>query len=291
MKLRLTLLACLITVGSARAEPPPNPGFDPQDDLLSLHYDHAPDKDDGQSAAADRTVLESLYGRAWLPAHTLAVSGTYGLNKDDFNADSDRVMDMVFGDIGGWLSAHRDWKGTREKLADRWLEAIEAGGDVWVKEGGQSDLTADVVRTLLSRISNLPTRERVHVVQHSNWNEEKTSPDALDYVRTWTDYIRIGDANAYLNLAGGNHEFLVEEVACDWYAVSHQQFIGGATGPGNVDAVGSDLLCLGYQLLICRCRRYHLRENGLVPVNDDVDLVGLQHAHVHFASPGIGSAE
>jgi len=36
--------------------------FSPDKDPLSLHYDHTPDKDDGQSAAADRTVLESLFG-------------------------------------------------------------------------------------------------------------------------------------------------------------------------------------------------------------------------------------
>ena len=47
--------------------------FNPEKDLLSLHYDHAPDKDDGHSAAADRTILESLHTRDWVKTHVVAV--------------------------------------------------------------------------------------------------------------------------------------------------------------------------------------------------------------------------
>lgn len=88
-------------------------------DLISLHCDHAPDKDDGQSAAADRTVLESLYGRGWLTTHTVAISGTYGLNRNQFNPASDRVMDVAFNEVGGWISAHRRWDIAVQEVAKR----------------------------------------------------------------------------------------------------------------------------------------------------------------------------
>ncbi len=80
--------------------------FDPRKDLLSLHYDHAPDKDDGHSAAADRTILESLYGREWVKKHVVAVSGAYGKNAKTFNPKSDAVMDAAWNDCGGWLAGH-----------------------------------------------------------------------------------------------------------------------------------------------------------------------------------------
>jgi len=200
-------MGAAVTASCVLAQMPPTPDFDPQSDLISLHYDHAPDQDDGHSAAADRTLLESIFGREWLSTHVVAVSGTYGLNKDQFNPASDAVMEAAFDETGGWLSAHRDWDGTVAALAGRWQAEIESRGDVWVKEGGQSDLTAAIVRQLRRKAPDLPVRERIHVIQHSNWNEEQTTPEALDYVRRRVDYIRIPDANTFLNIAGGNAEF------------------------------------------------------------------------------------
>jgi hypothetical protein len=177
-------------------------------DLLSLHYDHAPDKDDGQSAAADRTILQALYGLAWIRAHVVAVSGAYGRNATEFNADSDRVMDAVFNDCGGWLAAHAHREQAIAEATRRWTEVLKAGGDVWVKEGGQSDFTADVVRGIGSRLPGIDTSTRIHVVQHSRWNEDQTTEAALDYVRQNTHYIRIRDANTYLNVKGGDKAFV-----------------------------------------------------------------------------------
>lgn len=181
--------------------------FDPDRDLLSLHYDHAPDKDDGHSVAADRTVLESLFGAAWIRSHAIVVSGTYGLNRATFNPESDVVMDAAFGDTG-WLSAHRNWDATVTALHRRWRTTLEAGGRVWVKEGGQSDLTADVVRALRSDQPDLDTWGRIRVIQHSDWNENQTTSEALAYARRYTGYVRIPDANAYLNRAGGDSAFV-----------------------------------------------------------------------------------
>ena len=191
--------------------------FDAEKDLISLHYDHAPDKDDGHSAAADRTLLQQVFGREWLPQHVVAVSGAYGTNAKAFNPRSNLVMDACWNDVGGWLDAHTQREEAIRALADRWRKTIESGGDVWIKEGGQSDLTADVVRHLVQIAPDIKTTERIHTVQHSDWNEEKTTASDLAYAKEATDYVRIQDANRYLNRKGGNAAFQTA-------ATTHPQF-------------------------------------------------------------------
>lgn len=181
--------------------------FDPATDLASLHYDHAPDRDDGHSAAADRTLLEALFGACWLQRHVVAVSGAYGWMGFTFRTDSEAVMEAAWGDRGGWLDAHRDRERAAAELATRWRGTLEAGGDVWVKEGGSSDLTADVVRRIRVELPGVDTKQRIHVVQHGNFNEWLTWLRAMRYTREQTDFRRIPNANAYLNLAGGDDEF------------------------------------------------------------------------------------
>jgi CubicO group peptidase (beta-lactamase class C family) len=181
--------------------------FDATTDLISLHYDHAPDRDDGHSAAADRTLLEVLFGACWLERHAVAVSGTHGWLGFTFRTESDAVMEAAWGDRGGWIGAHRDRERAAADLAARWRRALEAGGDVWVKEGGSSDLTADVVRRIRVELPGVDTKQRIHVVQHGDFNEWLTWLRALRYTRKETDYRRIRNANAYLNVAGGDDEF------------------------------------------------------------------------------------
>jgi hypothetical protein len=181
--------------------------FNPKKDLLSLHYDHAPDKDDGHSAAADRTILETLFGKDWLTEHVQAVSGAYGKNAHAFNDKSDAVMQTVWGPRGGWIDAHEDRDKALKQVVKRWAETLQAGGDVWVKEGGQSDLTADAVRALKQKLPEVDLSKRIHVVQHSSWNEGSTTKQDLAYVKKATDYIRIRDANRFLNVRGGHDAF------------------------------------------------------------------------------------
>ncbi len=174
--------------------------FDPAKDLVALHYDHAKDPDDGHSAAADRTILESLYGADWIARHVLPVSGAYGKNKDTFVQKSDAVMAAVWDERGGWLAADRDWQAAVKEMAARWAAAIAAGGRVWVKEGGQSDITAETIGILKARMPEVDIARQVVVVQHSNWNERQTHEEALACVKRETAYIRIRDANGYLRI-------------------------------------------------------------------------------------------
>lgn len=181
--------------------------FFPGRDFISLHYDHAPDKDDGHSVAADRTILQSMFGIEWIRLHTVAVSGTYGKNAKTFNTGSDAVMDAAWNGCGDWLAAHKNRESAVGELVVRWTKTMQAGGDVWVKEGGQSDVTAAVLERIQKGSPTLDTAKRVHVVQHSNWNENQTTEAALAYTKRNSDYIRIRDANDYLKVEGGDAGF------------------------------------------------------------------------------------
>lgn len=189
----------------------------PGKDLLSLHYDFAPDKDDGQSAAADRTILQSMFGKDWIRANVVVVSGAYGKNASRFDPNANAVMDAVWNDCGGWLAGHANRENVVILLTSRWSEVLEAGGDVWVKEGGQSDITADVVRRIRNQFPDIDTTQHIHVVQHSNWNEDHTTEKALVYTKQFTHYIKIRDANEYLSLKGGDEKFVKA-------AREHQEF-------------------------------------------------------------------
>ena len=185
-----------------------NHQLDPDRDLIILCYDHAPDKDDGHSAVADRTILQSLYGKSWISKHVMAVSGAYGNNANLFNHDSDNVMSAAWNDCGGWLSAHDSRKSSIDQLAKRCIETLNINGNIWVKEGGQSDITATIVKSIKEELPKLDTLKRFHVVQHSDWNERHTNPAALIYTKTNTDYLRIPDANPYLKSETNNEDFV-----------------------------------------------------------------------------------
>ena len=201
---------------AAGSAPDPNALVRASRDLISLHYDHAPDRDDGQSAAADRTLLQSVYSKKWINSHVVAVSGAYGRNAGSFNRGSDAVMNAVWNDSIGWIAAHGNREGAVAALTDRWAKTLRNGGDVWVKEGGQSDVTAAVIQQIKARLPKVDTRSRIHVVQHGQWNENQTTPSALAYVRAESNYIRIANANSYLK--GSRDETFVQT------ATSHPQF-------------------------------------------------------------------
>ncbi len=166
---------------------PGSSAFDPGSDLLSLHHDNAPDRDDGHATVANRTVTGAL----GITPHV--VSGTYGTNSGSYVPASEAVMRAAWG--SAWLNAHSNWSGAVAATARRWSAVLATGGDIWVAEGGQSDFTADVIRAVKQRDPGLDTKKRIHVVQHSSWNERKTTASDLSYVRSATDYTKIDDGN------------------------------------------------------------------------------------------------
>jgi hypothetical protein len=155
--------------------------------LISLHYDNAPDPDDVMSSAAAKTMLGVLG-----VTNYVVVSGTTGDNAADYVTASEALYNTIWGS-GQWYNAHSAWATSVQSVADAWETALDAGGDIWVAEAGQSDFTADVVAEILDRQPSLSTTTRIHVVQHSTWNETHTTGADLTYVQANTDYIKIDD--------------------------------------------------------------------------------------------------
>jgi len=165
-----------------------NNSFNAQRDLIALHFDHAPDRDDAHAAVA------ALMVRNQLGLTVNVVAGTYGEHsRDRYDAGSEAVMSAVWG--SEWLNAHSNFEGAVNTTVNRWAAVLGAGGSVWVAEGGPSDFTAEVVRRLRQRHSEFNTNQRINVVQHSIWNEDHSLASALNYTRANTRYIFIQDGN------------------------------------------------------------------------------------------------
>ena len=165
-----------------------NTEYNRNTDLIALHFDHAPDRDDGHAAVAGLMVTERL----GLNVHVVA--GTYGLfNRDRYVPASEALMSTVWG--SNWLNAHSNFAGSVSATVNRWSAVLGAGGTIWVAEGGQADFTAAVVRQIQQLHTEFDTRQRIRVVQHSQWNEDHATPSDLSFVQSNTRYIRIDDGN------------------------------------------------------------------------------------------------
>jgi len=165
-----------------------NSAFDPQRDLVAIHFDHAPDRDDGHAAVAALMVRDKL------GLNVQVVAGTYGVySASRYDAESERVMAAVWG--SEWLNAHSNRNGSIDAAVNRWTSTLAGGGSVWVAEGGPSDFTAEVVRRIQRNHSEFNTRQRIHVIQHSDWNEDHALAADLNYTRNNTRYVKINDGN------------------------------------------------------------------------------------------------
>lgn len=164
--------------------------FDSGKDLFLAHFDVKTDVDDLHAAAAVATMLAEP---SFACVQHVAVAGTYGTQDGDYVA-APTLFDQAYGEQ--WQDAHGRRKEAIRNVADRVIETLAGGGEVWVMEGGQSDFSAAVLAEVLEQLSGELTRSSVHIVQHADWNEEVTSPDALAYVKRHADYRKIPDGNA-----------------------------------------------------------------------------------------------
>lgn len=163
-------------------------------DLLLCNYDGLPDEDDLHSVAGLATMLanERLSG---VDYHCTA--GAYGKQNFDHFLDEPHLFDLAFG--SNWASAEDDWDEAVQTATTKALATLNADGDIWVTDAGQSDFIADVVRRIQSELPAVDTKSRVHLVQHSGWNQNQTTEVDLTYVRENTDYEKVPDGNT-----GGN---------------------------------------------------------------------------------------
>ncbi|MEL6857122.1 MAG: hypothetical protein AAFO74_01970 [Pseudomonadota bacterium] len=167
--------------------------FDPATDLFIAQFDIKTDTDDLHSAAAVATMLAHP---RFACVDYLAVSGTYGMQGGSY-VDPDTLFEKAFGDR--WIEAHNNRDTATQTLAARIAPVIANGGHVWIMEAGQSDVSAATIAALPDGLRPPEIKARVHIVQHSDWNERVTSPEALERVKREVDYIKIADGNAVGN--------------------------------------------------------------------------------------------
>ena len=164
--------------------------FQLEKDLLLVQFDCKTDIDDLHTAAALATLMHS---KDFQSVDYHAVAGTYGM-QNGLYVPPESLFEQAFP--GNWSDAHADRSDALEKVGNLAMGTLRDGGDIWIAEAGQSDFSADLVALIKSRLTDVVTRQRIHIVQHSNWNEEVTSPAALRYVKEHTDYHKIPDGNA-----------------------------------------------------------------------------------------------
>ncbi|WP_041522128.1 hypothetical protein [Gilvimarinus agarilyticus] len=167
--------------------------FNQEQDLLIANFDSKPDPDDLQAVAALGTMLqhESLSN-----VNYLAVAGAYGV-QDGSYIPSPKLFKLAFGKR--WVDAHGDREAAVQAASELAQKTLQQGGDVWLQEAGQSDFSAALVKSIRAALPKLNSKQRIHTVQHSTWNENATTPEDLLYVREYTDYSKIPDGNG-----GGN---------------------------------------------------------------------------------------
>ena len=169
----------------------PNPpaAFDSQHDLLLFNFDLKTDVDDLHTVAALNLILNN---EKYRPHNYIALHGTYGLQAGLF-VPAKALFRHTFG--SHWVDIH----GNRDKAFATVLTAMHKTlsnqGRIWIAEAGQSDISAALISSYRTRYGALG-KSQIVIVQHSQWNEDETSQEALALVKQHATYIKIPDGNA-----------------------------------------------------------------------------------------------
>ena len=164
-------------------------GFDIENDLLLVHFDCKTDVDDLHTVAGLVTLLSD---RSFSKVKYHAVAGTYGIQEGLYVPPND-LFQLAFEN--NWTDAHNDPTSAVERVKAMVKSTLFENGDVWIAEAGQSDFSAKVIKALQAEMQELDIAQRIHIVQHSNWNEEMTAPESLQFVKDIADYQKIPDGN------------------------------------------------------------------------------------------------
>jgi hypothetical protein len=167
--------------------------FNVEADLLLAQFDCKTDVDDLHSVAALSTLLSSP-NFSKIKYH--AVAGTYGI-QEGLYVPPNELFQLAFGN--SWTDANKNLESALIQVKVIVESTLASGGDIWIAEGGQSDFSAELVRNIQADLPNVKTVQRIHVVQHSDWNEQVTSPESLQFIKQNTDYRKIADGNVVGN--------------------------------------------------------------------------------------------
>ena len=164
--------------------------FNADKDLFLAHFDSKTDVDDIHSVAAVATILQDP---RFKDVSYHAVAGAYGTQTGEY-VPAPGLFNMAFGEQ--WSDAHNDRDLALKQVTELVLLTLKSDGDIWIAEAGQSDFSAALVRNVKTLLPGIESTKRIHIVQHSTWNQENTTPADLKYVMTNTDYHKIEDGNA-----------------------------------------------------------------------------------------------
>ena len=199
MKSRTLIFIAIVTIfmsfkSNAMDKRSPKTGsFNIEKDLLLAQFDCKTDVDDLQTVAALATLLsDSKFSKI----HYHAVAGTYGI-QEGLYVPPNALFQLAFGE--NWTDAHENIKDAVEQVKIIIKATLANQGDIWIAEAGQSDFTAELIKTIQSDFPEICISQRIHVVQHSDWNEKSTSPENLQFVKKNTDYQKIPDGNVVGN--------------------------------------------------------------------------------------------
>jgi len=164
--------------------------FVPGRDLYLPQFDSKTDVDDLHSVAAVATLVRDP---RFASVDFHAVAGAYGI-QEGLYVPSPELFEKSFGD--NWSDAHNNREQALAQVVGLVAAVLEKGGHIWVTEAGQSDFTAHWLARISERFPDVDTQERIHVVQHSDWNESVTDPRKLEFVKANAQYHKIADGNA-----------------------------------------------------------------------------------------------
>ena len=193
MKLVLTLVISAFLSSCAfqeDSEPDLLGRFDRDKDLYLAHFDVKTDVDDVHSVAGVATMLADP---RFSKVRYHAVAGTYGI-QEGLYVPAEEVFELAFGDH--WSDAHRDLDKALDEVLSLSIETLNDEGSIWIADAGQSDFSAALIRKIQELIPESTVKDRVHVVQHADWNEEVTTAEDLAFVKVSASYQKIPSGNA-----------------------------------------------------------------------------------------------
>ena len=198
MRFPLVLLSIAIISLSFKSQdqqkpPSTNGRFNIEKDLLLAQFDSKTDVDDLHSAAALVTLLSNS---SFSKIKYHAIAGTYGIQEGLYVPPND-LFQLAFG--SNWSDAHKDVESAVKRVKVIAESTLTNGGDIWIAEAGQSDFSAKLVKNIQADLPNVKTSQRIHIVQHSDWNEKVTSPENLQFVKQNTNYHKVADGNVVGN--------------------------------------------------------------------------------------------
>ena len=167
--------------------------FNIEKDFLLVQYDCKTDVDDLHTIAAFFTLMSDPN---FSKINYHAVAGTYGIQSGLY-VPPNPLLELAFKD--NWTDAHNNTQTAVEQVRSKITATLLNKGDVWIAEAGQSDFTAELIKSIQANLPEINTSENIHVVQHSDWNEKSTSPEDLEFVKKNTDYHKIPDGNVVGN--------------------------------------------------------------------------------------------